>query len=80
MEDLTHQDILQVREGANILLTEQEIEQAIESVAKKIEAEIKKRCTYFSMRNERWVDVHRCIDAANYGANDFGLCSCGPLS
>ncbi|MDH3607709.1 MAG: hypoxanthine-guanine phosphoribosyltransferase [Gammaproteobacteria bacterium] len=38
MEELTHQDIIQVRENADVLISEQEINQAIDVVAKDIES------------------------------------------
>lgn len=38
MEDLSHQDIIQVRENADVLISEEEILRAIDSVAKNIES------------------------------------------
>lgn len=40
MEELTHQDIVQVRENADVLISEQEINQAIDTVAKDIESSL----------------------------------------
>jgi len=40
MKDLSHQDIVQVRDNAEVLITEQEINQAIDVVAKDIESSL----------------------------------------
>ncbi|QMU60968.1 MAG: hypoxanthine-guanine phosphoribosyltransferase [Gammaproteobacteria bacterium] len=40
MEDLTHQEIVQVRENADVLISEQEIKQAINQVAQSIESSL----------------------------------------
>ncbi len=42
MEDLNHQEIVQVRDEADVLITEQEINQAIDLVAKNIESSMER--------------------------------------